>query len=54
MGKEEVGRAGMENWGRMRPASPFPAGRVGEMGMAPAAGEQSFPPVAATSTQQPP
>lgn len=49
----EVGRAGMENWGRTRPASPSPAGRAGGMGLAAAAGEQSFPPVAATPTQQP-
>lgn len=52
MGKEKVGRAGMENRVRMRPASPFPAGRTGGMGMVPAAGGQSFPPVA--TTQQPP
>lgn len=51
MGKEEVGRAGMENEGRMTSASLFPARRVGKMGMAHAAG--SFPPVAATPTWQP-
>lgn len=50
MGKEEVGRAGMENEGRM--TSLFAARRVGKMGMAHAAG--SFPPVAATPTGQPP
>lgn len=52
MGKEEVGRAEMENEERMTPAPLFPARRVGKMGMAHAAG--SFPPVAATPTWQPP
>lgn len=53
MKKGEIGRAGMENWGRTRPASPFPAGRSGGMGVAPVAEEWSFPPVAATAMQQP-
>lgn len=52
MGKKVVGRAEMENKGRVTPTSPFPARGVGKMGMAHAAG--SFPPVAATPTWQPP